>query len=86
MYVELRKWQNIQIEISRTSCIYKANAEFIEQESTFSDSAYVRVVIFGYLLDKRSSQRNSVQREEAAHLYGPRGRKDLQRETEISQH
>jgi hypothetical protein len=35
-YVQLIKWQNIQIELSRGNSVYKANIEFIEQKSPFS--------------------------------------------------
>lgn len=67
----------MQIEISRISCIYKANIEFTEQKSTFTGGAYTRMMIFSYLPVKRSSQRNSVQKGEKTHLQGPRERKRL---------
>lgn len=56
----MRKWRNIQIEISGIICIYKANIEFIEQKSAFSGGAYIRVIIFGDLPVKKSSQRSTV--------------------------
>lgn len=63
-YVELKKWPNIPMEISRINCLYKANIECIEKESTFS----WKTEPFSYLFGKRAFQRNGVQREEEACL------------------
>lgn len=52
------------MEISRINCLYKANIECIEKESTFS----WKTEPFSYLFGKRAFQRNGVQREEEACL------------------